>query len=60
MARTPGGATVSHDLDKHHLPAGPVSLAAVVRMLIEEFGAEARGDWPKRLARAEEQLPSPG
>lgn len=40
-------------LDKRHLPTGPVSLADVVAMLIEEFGAEPLvPDWRERLAMA--------
>ena len=41
-ARTPVGAAIGYDLDKRHLPTGTVSLAAVVRMLIEEFGGARR------------------
>jgi hypothetical protein len=38
-------------LDKMHLPTGVVSLAGVVRMLIEEFGVQpAAADWRQRLA----------
>jgi hypothetical protein len=38
-------------LDKRHLPTGAVSLADVVAMLIEEFGAEPLvADWRERLA----------
>ncbi len=39
------------DLDKVHLPTGPVSLAGVVRMLVEEFGVQpVVADWRERLA----------
>ena len=42
------------DLDKKHVPTGRVSLESIVRMLINEFGAQARyGDWAARLARTE-------
>lgn len=42
-----------YDLDKLHLPTGSVSLAMVVRMVIEEFGvAPLRQDWPQVLAQA--------
>ena len=38
-------------LDKMHLPTGPVSLAAVVRTLIDEFGVRPLlPDWRGRLA----------
>jgi len=40
-------------LDKLHLPTGQVSLAAVIRMLITEFGiAPLRHDWRDVLDRA--------
>ncbi len=39
------------DLDKLHLPAGPVALAAIVRMLVEEFRVQpVVTDWRDRLA----------
>lgn len=39
------------DLDKLHLPTGPVSLVAIVRMLVEEFGVQpVVTDWRERLA----------
>jgi len=42
------------DLDKLHVATGPVSLAAVIRMLIEEFRiAPQRRDWRETLERAE-------
>lgn len=45
------GQPAAVDLDKLHLPTGPVSLAAVVRMLVEEFGVHPRvADWRERLA----------
>lgn len=38
-------------LDKLHLPTGHVTLAAVVRMLVEEFGVQpVAADWRERLA----------
>lgn len=41
------------DLDKLHLPTGMVSLAAVVRTLIDEFGVQpAVADWRARLGDA--------
>ncbi len=40
-------------IDKLHLPTGPVALAAVVRMLVEEFGVQPiANDWRERLADA--------
>ena len=45
--------TRSIPLDKKHLPTERVALAAVVRMLIEEFGiAPIAADWQRLLARA--------
>jgi hypothetical protein len=42
------------DLDKRHLPTAWLSLAAVVRILIEEFGVRPlHGDWRQRLDRAD-------
>lgn len=42
------------DLDKLHLPTGQVTLAAVVRSLITEFGVEPlRPDWARVLDAAE-------
>lgn len=41
-------------LDKLHLPTGQVPLAAIVRMLITEFGiAPLRHDWQDILDRVE-------
>ena len=41
-------------LDKLHIATGRVSLAAVVRMLIAEFGiAPQRADWRENLDRIE-------
>lgn len=51
--RTPAGSTDLWPLDKVHLPTGFVTLADVIRLLIEEFGAAARPDWPERLMWAE-------
>ena len=49
----PAGERGMVPLDKRHLPTGMVSLAAFVRMLIEEFGVEPLArDWEARLARA--------
>jgi len=49
----PGGERGLLPLDKRHLPTGMVSLAAFVRMLIEEFGVEPLArDWRARLAEA--------
>jgi hypothetical protein len=40
-------------LDKRHLPTGPLPLATVVRMLIEEFEVQPlRADWARLLDRA--------
>jgi hypothetical protein len=53
-ARINAVTTRAYDLDKRHLATGHVSLAMVVRMLIEEFGiAPLRPDWPQILERAE-------
>ena len=42
------------DLDKLHLPTGQITLAAVVRSLITEFGAEPlHPDWARVLDGAE-------
>jgi hypothetical protein len=47
--------TRAYDLDKRHLATGHVSLAMMVRMLIEEFGiAPLRPDWRQVLERAEQ------
>ena len=47
--------TRGYDLDKRHLATGHVSLAMVVRMLIEEFGiALLRPVWQQVLERAEQ------
>lgn len=54
-AQTNATTTQFYDLDKRHLPTGPVSLASVVRMLIEEFDvAPLRADWRQRLEQAEQ------
>ncbi len=51
--RQPNGERGLVPLDKRHLPTGPVSLADVVAMLIEEFGAEPLvADWRERLDAA--------
>lgn len=45
------GATA---IEKLHFPTGPVSLAAIVRFLIDEVGIEPnRADWGRVLADAE-------
>ena len=47
----PNGDRAVLPLDKLHLATGPVSLAAFVRTLIEEFGARPlAADWQERLA----------
>jgi hypothetical protein len=52
-ARIDAVSTRSIDLDKLHIATGLVSLAAVVRMLIAEFGiAPQRADWRETLERA--------
>lgn len=49
----PGAAAV----EKLHFPTGPVSLAAIVRFLIEEVGVEPnRPDWERILTDAEAAL----
>jgi hypothetical protein len=54
-ARINAVTTRAYDLDKRHLVTGPVSLAIIVRMLIEEFGiAPLRPDWQHLLNRAEQ------
>jgi hypothetical protein len=51
-ARTDAVTTEEIDLGDRHIATGPVTLAAVVRMLIEEFGvAPRRGDWREVLDR---------
>lgn len=51
--RQPNGERGLVPLDKRHLPTGPVSLADVVAMPIEEFGAEPLAPgWRKRLELA--------
>lgn len=48
------GATA---VEKLHFPTGPVSLAAIVRFLIEEVGVEPnRADWDRVLSDAEATL----
>lgn len=49
--RAPNGNVVPYDLDKRHVATATATgtLAAVIRMLIEEFGAEGRGDWLRTL-----------
>lgn len=45
------------DLDRRHIATGRVSLEAVVRMLITEFGiAPQRPDWRRTLDRTEAAL----
>lgn len=51
--RAPNGDAIRYDLDKRHVATGTVTLTAVVRMLIEEFGAEGRGDWQRTLDAAD-------
>lgn len=54
-AQTNSITTQLFDLDKRHLPTGQVSLAMIVRMLVEEFGvAPLRPDWRRRLEQAEQ------
>jgi hypothetical protein len=56
-ARTDALTTRAIDLDRRHVVTGQVSLAAVVRMLIEEFDvAPQRHDWRETLDRAEAML----
>ncbi|MEZ4562913.1 MAG: hypothetical protein R2853_09260 [Thermomicrobiales bacterium] len=53
QARSNAVTTRAHDLDKRRLATGHVSLAMVVRMVIEEFGiAPLRPAWPQILDRA--------
>jgi len=52
-----GGHAGLVDLSKAHLPTGLVSLVAVIRMTITEFGVEPlRDDWRAVLDRAETEL----
>lgn len=45
------------DLDRLHMATGRVSLEALVRMLITEFGiAPYRSDWRQTLDRTEEEF----
>ena len=54
-----GGRTTPVDLSKAHLPTGFVTLPAVIRMTITEFGVEPlRADWRDVLAEAERALAS--
>lgn len=49
------GRTEPEELRKAHLPTGDVSLAAVVRMLSDDFGViPVRADWRAILARHED------
>lgn len=49
--------TRAYDLDKRHLATGQISLAMVVRMVIEEFGiAPLRPDWRQVLDQADEAV----
>ncbi len=48
--RAPNGDAIPYALDKRHVATGTVTRVSVVRMLIEEFGAEGRGDWQRILA----------
>ena len=53
-AQGAAGETETIDLDGRHLATARVSLEAVIRMLIEEFGvAPQRSDWRGTLARTE-------
>lgn len=53
----PSGDSDEILLDKLHMPTGFVSLPAVVRMLIEEFGVRPlMPRWQQRLADAEQAL----
>ena len=48
------GNAVLVEIDKRHLPTGPVPLTAFVRTLIEEFGIRPlAADWRSRLATAD-------
>ena len=53
----PANASDTLPLDKLHLPTGYVTLPAVVRMLIEEFGVRPlTATWQTRLIEAEATL----
>ncbi|MCA9876259.1 MAG: hypothetical protein KC442_00695 [Thermomicrobiales bacterium] len=53
-AQTNAVTTQVYDLDRRHLPTGYVSLAMMVRMVIQEFGvAPLRQDWQQVVDRTE-------
>lgn len=53
----PGREATALPLDKLHLPTGLVSLTAIVRMLIDEFGVQPLTPrWRERLTEAERLL----
>ena len=53
-AQTSATTMQPFQLDKRHIPTGRVSLEAVVRMLIAEFGIEYRyRNWATRLSQTE-------
>lgn len=53
-ARTSATSEGQIDLDRLHVATGHVSFAAIVRMLIQEFGiAPLRHDWQQILDRVE-------
>ena len=57
VAQTSATMSQRHALDKRHVPTGHVSLAAVVRLLIAEFGIAYRHrNWTSRLKRAESEF----
>lgn len=56
-ARSASSASQRFSLEKRHVPTGRVSLAAIVRLLIAEFGIAYRHrNWSSRLQRAEDVL----
>ena len=55
VARSPSDYSRRVSLEKRHVPTGHVSLAAVIRLLIAEFGIAYRHrNWASRLHRAED------
>ncbi|MEX2238058.1 MAG: hypothetical protein WEB00_11035 [Dehalococcoidia bacterium] len=52
-----GAGVRNENLQRAHIPSGRVSLAAVVRFLIEDFGVPPqRRDWSRVLTEAEELI----
>jgi len=57
VARVSATATRELPLDRLHIPTGRITIDAVVRMLVAEFGvAPVVPDWERRLARTEAEF----